>query len=109
VHFQSFVAYPDMVDSLWRWVCQTGLFAPGLLDPYTERLAHIRETYIWEPANLVSSHSDPVPLNILFDGNRLWLIDWENAFRNDPLVDRERALGIERHSRPDIHSRNGGG
>jgi hypothetical protein len=28
--FQSFVAYPDMVDSLWRWVCQTGLFAPRL-------------------------------------------------------------------------------
>ena len=85
--FQSFVAYPDMVDSLWRWVCQTGLIAPGLLDPYTERLAHIRETYIWDPANLVSSHCDPVPLNILFDGKCLWLIDWENAFRNDPLVD----------------------
>jgi thiamine kinase-like enzyme len=36
---------------------------------------------------LVSSHNDPTPGNILFDGERLWLIDWESACRNDPLVD----------------------
>jgi hypothetical protein len=35
----------------------------------------------------VSSHNDPVPANILFDGRRPWLIDWEWAYRNDPLVD----------------------
>ena len=23
----------------------------------------------------------------MFDGQRLWLIDWESAYRNDPLVD----------------------
>ena len=28
-----------------------------------------------------------MPSNILFDGERLWLIDWESAYRNDPLVD----------------------
>jgi aminoglycoside phosphotransferase (APT) family kinase protein len=26
-------------------------------------------------------------MNILFDGERLWMIDWESAYRNDPLVD----------------------
>jgi aminoglycoside phosphotransferase (APT) family kinase protein len=36
---------------------------------------------------LVSSHNDPIPSNTLFDGERLWLIDWESAYRNDPLVD----------------------
>lgn len=35
----------------------------------------------------VSSHNDSNPRNILFDGRRLWLIDWESAYRNDPLVD----------------------
>ena len=35
----------------------------------------------------VSSHNDPVPSNILFDGERLWLIDWELAYRSDPFVD----------------------
>jgi aminoglycoside phosphotransferase (APT) family kinase protein len=85
--FPQFVEYPDIVGRLWAWVCQTGLFAPGVLDPYTERLASIRRVYTWKPAILVSSHNDPVPSNILFDGKRLWLIDWESAYSNDPLVD----------------------
>jgi aminoglycoside phosphotransferase (APT) family kinase protein len=85
--FPRFVDYPEMVGRLWWWVCRTGLFAPGVLDPCTEHLAYIRETYVWDTAQSVSSHNDPVPRNILFDGQRLWLIDWESAYRNDPLVD----------------------
>lgn len=35
----------------------------------------------------VSSHNDLNPGNILDDGRRLWLIDWEAAFRADRYVD----------------------
>lgn len=35
----------------------------------------------------VSSHNDLNPGNILYDGRRLWLIDWEAAFRADRYVD----------------------
>ena len=66
---------------------RTGLFAAGLLDAHVERLARLREAYDSGLEKLVSSHNDPVPSNILFDGNRLWMIDWESAYRNDPLVD----------------------
>jgi hypothetical protein len=85
--FPRFVDYPDIVARLWAYVCRTGLFAPGVLDAHTDRLAQIREIYAWDPKKSVSSHNDPVPRNILFDGERLWLIDWESAYRNDPLVD----------------------
>jgi aminoglycoside phosphotransferase (APT) family kinase protein len=85
--FPRFVDYPDIVGRLWDWVCRTGLFAPGVLDPYSDHLQRLRETYVWEASDSVSSHNDPVPRNILFDGRRLWLIDWESAYRNDPLVD----------------------
>jgi aminoglycoside phosphotransferase (APT) family kinase protein len=85
--FPQFVEYPEIVGRLWRWVCQTGLFAPGVLDPCTERLARLQEAYVWDTAESVSGHNDPVPRNVLFDGQRLWLIDWESAYRNDPLVD----------------------
>ena len=85
--FPRFVDYPDMVGRLWDWVCRTGLFVPGLLNPYSDHLASICETYVWDAAGSLSSHNDPVPRNILFDGQRLWLIDWESAYRNDPLVD----------------------
>ena len=90
--FPSFVIYPDIVARLWAHVCRTGLFAPGVLDAATERLAHIRKMYVWDPTHAVSSHNDVLPRNILFDGRRLWLIDWESAYRNDPLVDVAMAL-----------------
>lgn len=85
--FPRFVDYPDIVTRLWAYVCRTGLFAPGVLDAHTERLAGIRENYVWDSNDSVSSHNDAIPGNILFDGRRLWLIDWESAYRNDPLVD----------------------
>jgi len=90
--FPGFVEYPDIVSRLWAWVCQTGLFASGVLDTHTERLESIREAYARHPVNPVSSHNDFVRRNVLFDGDRLWLIDWESAYRNDPLVDVAIAL-----------------
>jgi len=85
--FPYFVLYPDIVARLWAHVCRTGLFAPGVLDRHTEHLERIRAAYEWNAGSSVSSHNDPVPGNILFDGERLWMIDWESACRNDPLVD----------------------
>jgi aminoglycoside phosphotransferase (APT) family kinase protein len=85
--FPYFVDYPAIVARLWAHVCRTGLFAPGALDPVNERLAEIREAYVWDRADSVSCHNDPVRANVLFDGKRLWLIDWESAYCNDPLVD----------------------
>jgi hypothetical protein len=85
--FPEFVAYPDLVGRLWAHVCRTGLFAAGVLDAHSARLARIREGYVWDAKHSVSSHNDIIPRNILFDGARLWLIDWESGYRNDPLVD----------------------
>jgi aminoglycoside phosphotransferase (APT) family kinase protein len=90
--FPFFVNYPDIAARLLAHVRRTGLFAPGVLDPHVDRLGQLREAYDAGLASLVSSHNDPVPSNVLFDGERLWLIDWESAYRNDPLVDgRDRA------------------
>jgi hypothetical protein len=85
--FPHFAHYPDIVTRLWSHVCRTGLFAPGVLDPCSEYLARIHAAYLWDDANSASSHNDLVPANILFDGERLWMVDWESACRNDPLVD----------------------
>jgi aminoglycoside phosphotransferase (APT) family kinase protein len=90
--FSCFMDYPDVVDRLWTHVCKTGLFADGVLDAASQRLADIRKAYALDAENYVSSHNDVLPRNLLFDGKRLWLIDWENAYRNDPLVDLATAL-----------------
>ncbi len=39
------------------------------------------------PFDIVYGHNDLLPGNILDDGNRLWLIDWEYAGFNTPLFD----------------------
>jgi len=90
--FPSFVRYPDIVSRLWTHVCKTGLFVDGLLDDASRRLVQIRETYAPQVEQHVSSHNDVLPRNVLFDGKRLWLIDWESAYRNDPFVDLATAL-----------------
>lgn len=88
----AFMDYPDVVDRLWTHVCRTKLFVPHLLDEASRRLAEIREALDLRSEGYVSSHNDFLPRNLLFDGERLWLIDWENACRNDPLVDVATAL-----------------
>lgn len=85
--FPFFVTYPDIVSRLFAHVRGAGLFADGLLDLHTEYLSRLCEQLPRDDAGLVSSHNDLNAANILFDGERLWLIDWESAYRNDPLVD----------------------
>lgn len=62
-------------------------FARGLLDTHVENFERIATAYPWNPAAHVSCHNDPNLRNTLFDGTRLWLVDWETAYRNDALVD----------------------
>jgi hypothetical protein len=63
------------------------VFTAGLLDPHLAGFQRIREAYPWDDSTHVSSHNDPNPRNVLFDGERLWLIDWETSGRNDPFAD----------------------
>ena len=52
------------------------------------RLAQLAAIYPHHDADMVSSHNDLFkPDNILFDGHRLWLVDWEAAFLNDRYAD----------------------
>ena len=52
------------------------------------RYAQLAAVYPLESADMVSSHNDLFkPDNILFDGHRVWLVDWEAAFLNDRYAD----------------------
>jgi hypothetical protein len=37
--------------------------------------------------DMVSCHMDPKPENLLFDGQRIWLVEWQTAFVNDRYFD----------------------
>lgn len=50
--------------------------------------AQVAEVYPLHDPDMVSSHNDLFkPDNILFDGRRVWLVDWEAAFLNDRYAD----------------------
>jgi len=74
----------EFLGELWP-----GLAAAGSLPPFVhEALARVRE----EPAPvceraLVLSHNDVNPTNLAFDGERLFLLDWDASGLNDPLYD----------------------
>jgi aminoglycoside phosphotransferase (APT) family kinase protein len=85
--FPTFGSYPEVIGHALAGLRKSRFFAPGQLDPHAEGLARIFAALSWDASSLVSCHNDPNPRNILFDGERVWLVDWELAFRNDPLVD----------------------
>jgi aminoglycoside phosphotransferase len=50
--------------------------------------AQVAAVYPRHDPDMVSSHNDFFkPDNIFFDGNRVWLVDWEAAFLNDRYAD----------------------
>jgi hypothetical protein len=79
--------YPLILERLLGTLRRPGLFASGLLDRHAAAFDQIREAYPWDASAYVSAHNDPNPQNVLFDGERLWLIDWETSFANDAMTD----------------------
>ena len=52
------------------------------------RYQQVATVYSRLDSDLAPSHNDLFkPDNMLFDGNRLWLVDWEAAFQNDRYAD----------------------
>jgi aminoglycoside phosphotransferase (APT) family kinase protein len=59
------------------------------------------------PADLVSSHNDLFkPDNVLFDGQRVWLVDWEAAFLNDRYADLAVVANLLLHTDNDDEGQN---
>jgi hypothetical protein len=85
--FPPLVPFLDGVDSLVERLEGFGLIDPRAIAPHLGRYREIRNAYPWDAAALVSSHNDLHPRNLVYDGGRLWVVDWEAAFRNDPYVD----------------------
>jgi aminoglycoside phosphotransferase (APT) family kinase protein len=57
-------------------------------EEFFARYAEMAAVYPYDDSEMVSSHNDLFkPDNILFDGRRVWLVDWEAAFLNDRYAD----------------------
>ena len=85
--FPPLIDYLDGVEGLVGQVLMSGLPTPAQM----QRLQSVRDRLFAAYRRLapdpVSSHNDLNPGNIVHDGQRPWLVDWDAAFLADRYVD----------------------
>ena len=76
------------LDGFIRRFQAANILPKGESEELFARYAQMAAVYPRHDADMVSSHNDLFkPDNILFDGHRVWLVDWEAAFLNDRYAD----------------------
>ncbi len=80
-------SYFDAVDGFVRRFEAAKILPEGRTAELLEGYAKLAKVYPRNGADLVASHNDLKPQNTLFDGERVWLVDWEAAFLNDRYLD----------------------
>ncbi|HYL35204.1 MAG TPA: phosphotransferase [Bryobacteraceae bacterium] len=76
------------VDEFIRKFRAANVLSEGETEELLSLYAQLAAVYPRHDPDMVSSHNDLFkPDNILFDGHRVWLVDWEAAFLNDRYAD----------------------
>ncbi len=76
------------VDGFIQRFQAANILPEGESEELLARYAQLAAVYPRHDQDMVSSHNDLFkPDNILFDGHRVWLVDWEAAFLNDRYAD----------------------
>jgi thiamine kinase-like enzyme len=79
--------YLDAVDGFIQKFQAAGILPKSMTSELFNQYKRITNVYPRNFHELVSCHNDLKPENILFDGERVWLVDWEAAFLNDRYAD----------------------
>jgi thiamine kinase-like enzyme len=85
--FPPLVDYLDGMEAIIGQFQAAGPVVPEAMAELFSRYRDLAGVYRNLEPELVSSHNDLNPRNVLYDGTRLWLVDWESAFLADRWVD----------------------
>jgi aminoglycoside phosphotransferase (APT) family kinase protein len=85
--FPPLVDYLDGLGDLTARALASGLPTPAMIDKARAAQVALSTAYRRLEPQLVSSHNDLNPGNIVHDGQRPWLVDWDAAFLADRYVD----------------------
>lgn len=77
----------ETVDSLIGQFKQTKMLSAPIFDECFANYAILKSCVQLTLADKVFSHNDLNPNNILCDGKRIWIIDWDAAHLNDRYID----------------------
>jgi thiamine kinase-like enzyme len=70
-----------------RDAARFGARLPGVVDPLMAISRRIEAAFTSSPESPVPCHNDLLPGNVLFDADRVWLLDFEYAGMNDRYFD----------------------
>lgn len=85
--FPKIVNYRDVMNGFIKKVQEAKILPESVTEELFKQYTRIINIYPWNPENLVSCHNDLKPENIIFDGEKVWLVDWEASFLNDRYMD----------------------
>jgi thiamine kinase-like enzyme len=85
--FPKLMNYFDTLDGFIRRFQERQILPEKLTEDIFRLYGDVARVYPRNDPDGVSSHNDLKPENILFDGERVWLVDWEAAFLNDRYAD----------------------
>lgn len=83
--FPPLMPYLDAMRQLLKGLDASGVLPSGSLQETLALFEALAKAYPGE--DLVSSHNDMNPHNVLFNGDRALFVDWESAFTTDRYVD----------------------
>jgi thiamine kinase-like enzyme len=85
--FPRAINYFDALDGFIRRFQERQLLPEKTTDEIFRLYSEVGRVYPRNDPDGVSSHNDLKPENVLFDGERVRLVDWEAAFLNDRYLD----------------------
>jgi len=85
--FLNRVNYIDAINNFIGKLLERKTLPEEILTDLSEIYSKITNIYPRNSSDQVSCHNDLKPENMLFDGDSLWLVDWEAAFLNDRYFD----------------------
>lgn len=81
------INYLDSMEGFIQRFQAAKLMPLNITDELFRIYNRIKNVYPRDGSEMVACHNDLKPENILYDGERLWLVDWEAAFLNDRYID----------------------
>jgi hypothetical protein len=99
--FPPLVEYLEGVGMLIRRCQVTRILPNKIFAKYLKFYEELAGAYPRRDIELVSSHNDLNPGNVLFGNEQAWLVDWEAAFAADRYVDLAALANFFAHSESD--------
>ena len=100
--FPPFMNFFDAMSTILGYLETNASLPPAILARVLAGYRAIAGVYPRSDTEMVSSHNDLNPNNVLFEGERAWLIDWELAFANDRYNDIATLMNFFATSSSDV-------